>query len=217
VAATGGPIWLNHHRVGKRTDHLGTSPDLAHDALEGDCSCGRAANAPVETRSRPGSQYDRLHQLSRLAEPHAAWTHDDLVAAPVQRWRRSASMRSITGCGVGWRSRWGRELRSCNPAHPPSLKRRTHFRTVRGQTPTASLVAFGVCPLRTMLTKCSRPSGVRRAFLWMSIRLPQGPLNSRQAQLPSPPGPNGQPIESSHLAGRAIDNSSPWWPEETTR
>src|SRR5262245_21695793 len=49
-----------------------------------------------------------------------------------------------------------------------------------------------------MLTMRSRPSGVRRAFLRMSIRLPQGQLTSRQHQLPRLE-PNGQPSESSHL------------------
>lgn len=73
---------------------------------------------------------------------------------------------------------------------------------------------FGVCPLRTILTRRSRPSGVRRAFIWMSILLPKVQLNSRQAQLP-PAGSNGQPIESSQLdrdvvrQGRRRDLCSP--------
>ncbi|EFI53115.1 hypothetical protein [Afipia sp. 1NLS2] len=50
-------------------------------------------------------------------------------------------------------------------------------RTVRGQTPTASPTAFGVCPPTTMLTMRSRPYGVRRALLWMSIRLLQGQVD----------------------------------------
>src|SRR5260370_641287 len=41
---------------------------------------------------------------------------------------------------------------------------------------------------------------VRRAFLWMSIRLSQGTLTSRQHQLHRPE-PDGQPTESSQLAG----------------
>jgi len=53
-------------------------------------------------------------------------------------------------------------------------KRARLLRPVRGQTPTASLTACGVCPLTTILIRCSRPSGVRRAFLWMAIRLSQG-------------------------------------------
>ena len=50
------------------------------------------------------------------------------------------------------------------------LYRVSHLRTVRGQTPTANAAAFGVCPLSTWRTTRSRPFGVSRAFLWMSIR-----------------------------------------------
>jgi cation:H+ antiporter len=44
----------------------------------------------------------------------------------------------------------------------------------RATPPTASLTARGGCPPRTILTMRSRPNGVRRAFLWMSIRLSHG-------------------------------------------
>src|SRR5580704_16416483 len=123
------------------------------------------------------------------------------ISLPGMRWRRRLAMRSTTSGGVGWRSRWGRELRSCNPARPSCWKRSAHLRPVRGQTPTASLAASGVCPLTIILASRSRPCGVRRAFLWMSIRLSQGTLTSRQHQLPRPE-PDGQPTESSHLKHR---------------
>ena len=52
----------------------------------------------------------------------------------------------------------GGELRSGKPA---SLRyRSTHFRTVRGQTSTASPTVFDVCPLATCHTIRSRPCGV---------------------------------------------------------
>jgi hypothetical protein len=82
----------------------------------------------------------------------------------------SRSIFSMTSCGVGWRSRCGRELRSSSPARPSTLYRASHLRTVRGKTPTANAAAFGACPLSTWRTIRSRPFGVRRAFLWMSIR-----------------------------------------------
>jgi hypothetical protein len=66
-------------------------------------------------------------------------------------------------------------------------RQHTLYRTlspVRGQTPEASLAACGVCPLRTILASRSRPCGVRRAFLWMSILLSKDQLTSRQHQLP---------------------------------
>jgi hypothetical protein len=75
---------------------------------------------------------------------------------------------------VGWRKRCGREERSCKPARPSARKRLTHLRTVRGQTPTAALRAFGVCPpSTTRRTMISRPAGVSRAFLCTSIRSPK--------------------------------------------
>src|SRR5581483_6936268 len=76
------------------------------------------------------------------------------------------------GGGVGRYRRLGRDRRSKRPAAPCCAKRTIHLRTVRGQTPTASPTAFGVCPPRTIITIRSRPIGVRRAFLCTFIRSP---------------------------------------------
>ena len=64
---------------------------------------------------------------------------------------------------------------------PSALNRATHLRTVRGQTPAAFAVTSGVCPLNTCITIRSRPSGVRRAFLWMFIRSSEGLLKRRNS------------------------------------
>ena len=70
------------------------------------------------------------------------------------------------GLGVGRRKRCGGEERSCKPATPSARNRATHLRTVRGQTPTASPTASGVCPSSTTRrAMASRPHGVTGAFL----------------------------------------------------
>jgi hypothetical protein len=121
------------------------------------------------------------------------------ICAPVQRWRRNAPMRVIVSDGVGRCKRCGRDERSCKPAMPSARNRLTHLCTVRGQTPTAALRACGVCPpSTTRRTMISRPAGVSRAFLWTSIRFPQGSPKLQQLQHPRS-GPNGQPIETSQL------------------
>src|SRR6266550_167756 len=56
----------------------------------------------------------------------------------------------------------------------------------------------GVCPPATCRAIRSRPDGVRRAFLCMSSGPLLRKLKPRQLQLPQS-GPDGQPIESSHL------------------
>ena len=104
------------------------------------------------------------------------------ICLPVKRWRRRADHLLDNGRGVGCRSRCGRDERSSNPARPSALKRATHLRTVRGQTPAARAAASGVCPLSTIArTMRSRPSGVRRAFLWMFIRFSEESLKSRNS------------------------------------
>ena len=103
------------------------------------------------------------------------------ICLPVQRCRRSRSTSSTTAWGVGRRNRWGRDDRSCRPANPSPRYRSTHFRTVRGQTPTASATASGVCPLATCRTIRSRPRGVSRAFLWMFIRSSRELLKPRNS------------------------------------
>ena len=98
--------------------------------------------------------------------------------------RRSPCRAGAGGAALSMRSITGLRRRLTQPMGPRAavlqagqaflLEAIDPFAPVRGQTPTASLAAFGVCPLRTILTRCSRPCGVRRAFLWMSIRLSQG-------------------------------------------
>ena len=101
------------------------------------------------------------------------------ICLPVQRWRRRASTFSTMATYVGRYRRCGREERSLRPSTPSALKRATHLRTVRGQTPAARAAASGVCPLSTPFTTRSRPSGVSRAFLWMFIRSSEESLMSR--------------------------------------
>ena len=70
---------------------------------------------------------------------------------------------------------------------PSATKRATHLRAVRGQTPAARAAASGVCPPSTLArTKRSRPSGVRRAFLWMFIRSSEETLKLRNSSFLAP-------------------------------
>src|SRR5216684_4361298 len=85
---------------------------------------------------------------------------------------------------TSWRRRSKVRLSGC-------VSGSTESRAERSRSPSAALAVNSASD--------SRPCGVRRAFLWMSIRLSQGTLTSRQHQLPQPE-PDGQPIESSHLA-----------------
>src|SRR5579862_8172394 len=55
----------------------------------------------------------------------------------------------------------------------------------------------------TARTICSRPFGVKRAFLCVSIRSSGESLKSQQPQLPRP-RPNGQPPGTSQLAKGVI-------------
>ena len=67
------------------------------------------------------------------------------------------------------------------------MKRATHLRAVRGQTPAARATACGVCPPSTIArTMRSRPSGVRRAFLWMFIRFSEESLKLRNSSFLGP-------------------------------
>ena len=74
----------------------------------------------------------------------------------------------------------------------------THLPTVLPVTPMAVATAVGAWPsASTRRTSSARLCGVRRAFLWMFIRSPVD-TEASQPQLPRS-GPDGQPIESSHL------------------
>src|SRR6266851_6058839 len=63
-------------------------------------------------------------------------------------------------------------------------------------------MAFGVRPLLARRTIHARPCGVRRAFWCRFIRLSSRMLKLQQLQLPRLE-PDGQPIESSQLEGKA--------------
>ncbi len=122
------------------------------------------------------------------------------ICLPVQRWRRSATIRSTivsaaSACAADAAARSGPPGR---PALRPRSARPTCAPSWR-QTPTAVATAFGVCPLPAPAApspldyaasdghSCGRSSGP-----------PRNPEAS-QLQLPRS-GPDGQPIESSHLA-----------------
>jgi hypothetical protein len=121
-----------------------------------------AASSGVTTKSTRGSSSRALSLFkpSRRSTRLTVAGETPVSAAiclPVQRWRGSRSTFRTTSCGVGQRSRRGRELRSRSPARPSARYRATHLRMVRGQTPTANAAAFGVCPLITCRTIRSRP------------------------------------------------------------
>ena len=79
------------------------------------------------------------------------------------------------------------------------MKRATHLRAVRGQTPAARAAASGVCPLT--ICRTNQLSTMRRQTgILMDVHpVLRGIAEASQLQLPRS-GPDGQPIESSHLA-----------------
>jgi hypothetical protein len=84
--------------------------------------------------------------------------------------RAAQLLDALVQCGVQVRARRaGRELRSCKPCTPPSRKRLSHLRAVRGLMPAAS--AAGISPIPAMRSTSNlRPSNVNLAFLWLFIR-----------------------------------------------
>lgn len=81
------------------------------------------------------------------------------------RLRRIASTASSCSLPVFFLSRLGLLVRSCSPAVPSALCRRTHLQTVAVETPRAVAMAPDVSPAALRLTICSRPRGVSLAFL----------------------------------------------------
>ena len=126
--------------------------------------------------------FSRL-QGTELVQPQPT-RNPATVAGDARSRRRSACPSSVAGAAarpppatawdVGCRSRCGRDERSSKPAKPSRRYRSTRLRTVRGQTPTASATASGICPLATCRTIRSRPRGVSRAFLCTFIRFSLG-------------------------------------------
>src|SRR5512144_3083383 len=116
-----------------------------------------------------------------------------------------ASTAAHVACGVWPGDERGPEDRSRKPSTPSVRKRSTHFDTVFGVVLNLRAAPALVRPPSTMArTICSRPFGVRGAFLWVSIR------SSRIAAVwrlqRSRSGPNGQPPESSHLVNVSCDD-----------
>jgi hypothetical protein len=75
------------------------------------------------------------------------------------RLRRIASTASSCSLPVFFLSRRGLLVRSCSPAVPSALCRRTHLQTVAVETPRAVAMAPDVSPAALRLTICSRPRG----------------------------------------------------------
>src|SRR5215831_15831710 len=110
-----------------------------------------------------------------------------------------ASTAAHVASGVWLGDERGREDRSHKPSTPCARKRLTHlatsFAVVLNWRATAAPLSP---PSTTVRTICSRPFGVKRAFLWVSIRSSPNRCVSQPQRSRS--GPNGQPPESSHLA-----------------
>ena len=121
----------------------------------------------------------KAHNLSRQCQTALDWGPlidiQTLPTQPLNLSRQRAEV-SVGAAAVAW------EERSCNPAKPSRRWRSTHLRTVRGQAPTASLTAFGVCPFATNSTIRSRPRGISRAFYARSSG-PPGIAELRHLQL----------------------------------
>src|ERR1700754_4541400 len=93
------------------------------------------------------------------------------ISLPVWRCRRKASMAVHVAGGVWLGDEWGLEERSRNPSTPSARNRLTHLATVFGVVLYLRALAAQLNPpSTTQRTICSRPFGVRRAFLCVSIR-----------------------------------------------
>src|SRR5262245_38461082 len=89
----------------------------------------------------------------------------------VWRLRRRASTVSAVASGVWLGNEWGRDGRSRKPSTPSSRKRASHLATVLGVVLNWRAASALESPLSTTArTMSSRPLGVSRALLWVSIR-----------------------------------------------
>src|SRR5882757_499530 len=116
----------------------------------------------------------------------------------MQRWRRKLSAASQVASGIWPGDERGLEDRSRKPSRPSALKRSTHLATVFAVVLNRrAAAAFVSPPWTTARTISSRPFGVRRAFLCVSIRSSANRCVWQNQRSRS--GPNGQPPESSDL------------------
>src|SRR6266516_1144513 len=119
----------------------------------------------------------------------------------VRRSRRNLSTSSAVARAIWLGNEWGFEERSRKPSTPSARKRATHLPTLFRRRVVLSCRGGLGQPTIHYGANHRRPLGVRRAFLWMSIRSSANRYVWRH-QL-SRPGPNGQPPESSQLANFA--------------
>lgn len=124
--------------------------------------------------------------------------------ATTSQWRRSRSIVSIVAAGIGRRSRCGREERSCNPVNPSRRYRSIHFRMVRRQTPVALATALRRLPALDLPDRFALDRAASAGILVDAHSILRESLKLRQPQL-SRSVPDGQPTESSPLAGQSID------------
>jgi hypothetical protein len=98
--------------------------------------------------------------LTHILTLDAACAHGAVSrSAPCSAWGSDSADGVALNCALEGRT------------SPSAWKRSSHLRTVFRQTPKAVDTAFGVCPSsNTRRTSSPRLCGVRRAFLWMSIR-----------------------------------------------
>jgi hypothetical protein len=126
---------------------------------------------------------------------HPAGTRKDQTTDhPAARLHQTLEQRSV-------RRLVGRRHRGA----PPSAMRRRSTKETLGSRPTGAPASIAHSE---PFWPAALDRGVRRAFLWMSIRLSQGTLMSRQHQLPRPE-PDGQPIESSQLERKSAASHRP--------
>src|SRR5262245_57682304 len=118
----------------------------------------------LESRLRPRRL--RMRETLALEMPISA-----AMCSWVRRSRRKLSTASQVASGIWTGDERGREDRSRKSPTPSARKRSTHLPTVFGMVLNWRAAPALVIPRSTTArTSSSRPFGVRRAFLWLSIR-----------------------------------------------
>ena len=97
------------------------------------------------------------------------------ICLPVRRWRRSRSIFSMTSCGVGWRSRCGRELRSSNVARGLAhLARTGFFKPVHVKSLSAHAVRSLIIARKKLVgQRVTLENQIRGLAVVFGIRLPR--------------------------------------------
>src|SRR6266508_5678685 len=118
------------------------------------------------------AQGGRAQPESRMRETLALEIPSSVAMCSwVRRSRRKLSTASHVAGGIWTGDERGLEDRSRKPPTPSARKRSTHLPTVFGVVLNWRAAAALVIPRSTTArTISSRPFGVRRAFLWVSIR-----------------------------------------------